>query len=122
MKGIIDWNELWKLMRMSSSWRKTLEEDAGSHGDKYAKQCNESMMRSKSKERTEMEIAKIELNLEYTVLDVGAGVGRLAIPIAKRVKTVTAIDPSKDMLAHLKENMEKECVKILFALINDGKR
>jgi SAM-dependent methyltransferase len=111
MAGIIDWNELWKLMRLSSPSRRTLKEDAGSHCDKYAKQCNESMMRSKNKERTEMEISKIELNPEYTVLDVGTGVGRLAIPIAKKVKTVTAIDPSKAMLAYLQENMEKEGVE-----------
>ena len=111
MTGIINWNELWKLMRLSSPLRKSLEEDAGSRGDKYAKRCNESMMQSKSKERTEMEISKMELNLEYTVLDIGSGPGRLAIPIAKRVKTVTEIDPSRGMLAYLQENMEKEDVK-----------
>lgn len=75
------------------------------------RKCNESMMRSKSKERTEMEISKIELNPEYTVLDIGAGTGRLAIPIAKTVKMVTAIDPSKGMLSYLRENMEKEGVE-----------
>ena len=111
MKGIIDWNELWKLMRMSSPLRRTRDEDVGSHGDKYAKQCNESMMRSKTKERTEMEISKMELNPEYAVLDIGSGPGRLVIPIAKQVKTVTVIDPSRVMMAYLRENMEKEDVK-----------
>lgn len=110
MAGIIDWNELWMLMRLSSTPRRILKEDAGRHCDKYAKQCNESMMRSKSKKRTEMEISKMELNPEYTVLDIGAGTGRLAIPIAKQVKTVTAIDQSLGMLAYLQKNMEKEGV------------
>ena len=45
---------------------------------------------------------------EYTVLDVGAGTDRLAIPIARHVKSVTAIDQSEGMLACLQENMEKE--------------
>jgi len=111
MARIINWNELWKLMRLSSPLRKSLEEDAGSRGDKYAKRCNESMMQSQSREQTEKQIAKMELNPEYTVLDIGSGPGRFAIPIAKRVKTVTAIDPSKGMLAYLQENMEKEDVK-----------
>ena len=111
MAGIIDWNELWKLMRMSSPSRRTLKEDEGSLNEKQAKQCNESMMRSKSKKRTEMEISKLELNPEYAVLDIGSGPGRLAIPIAKQVKTVTAIDQSKDMLAYLQESMEREGVE-----------
>ena len=111
MAGIINWNDLWKLMKLSSPLRRTLDEDAGSRGDKYAKQCNESMMRSKHKEHTEIQIAKIELNPKYTVLDIGSGPGRLAIPIAKTVKMVTAIDQSKGMLSYLRENMEKKGVE-----------
>ena len=98
-------------MRLSSPWKKPLEEDAGSLGDKYAKQCNESLMQSQSKERTEKQISKMELASEDTVLDIGSGPGRLAIPIAKRVKSVTAIDPSRAMLGYLQENMEKGYVK-----------
>ena len=111
MEGIINWNELWKVMRSSSVWRRTLEldEPAGSFWDKRAKQFNESMMQNR--ERAEKQIAKVVLNPEYTVLDVGAGTGRLAIPVAKQVKSVTAIDPSTGMLACLQENMEKEEVK-----------
>ena len=109
MEGIINWNELWKVMRSGSPWRKTLDEPAGSFWDKKSKQFNESMMQNR--ERTEKQIAKIGLALEYTVLDVGAGTGRLAIPIAKQAKSVTAIDPSKGMLACLQENMGREGVK-----------
>jgi tRNA/tmRNA/rRNA uracil-C5-methylase (TrmA/RlmC/RlmD family) len=106
MEGIINWNELWKVMRSGSPWRRTLDKPAGSFWDKKSKQFNESMMQNR--ERTEKQIAKIGLAPEYTVLDVGAGTGRLAIPIAKQAKSVTAIDPSKGMLACLQENMEKE--------------
>lgn len=109
MERIINWNELWKLMRSSSPWRRTLDEPAGSFWDKKSKQFNESMMQNR--ERTEKQIAKIGLAPEYTVLDVGAGTGRLAIPIAKQATSVTAIDPSEGMLACLQENMEKESVK-----------
>ena len=94
---------------LSSPLRKTLEEDAGSLGDKYAKRCSEFSLQNK--ENTGKEIAKIELNPEYTVLDIGSGPGRLAIPISKKVKAVTAIDPSKGMLACVEENMEEVGVK-----------
>lgn len=109
MTEIINWNDLWKLKILSSPLRKTLEEDAGSLGDKYAKRCSEFSLQNK--ENTGKEIAKIELNPEYTVLDIGSGPGRLAIPISKKVKAVTAIDPSKDILAYLQQNMGKEDVR-----------
>ena len=108
MAGILNWNELWKAMRSGHYRRRAHEEeeDPGSRWDKRAERFNESMMQHP--ERAEKQIASLDLKPEYTVLDVGAGTGRLAIPIAKRVKTVTAIDQSKGMLACLQENMEKE--------------
>ncbi|HTX54860.1 MAG TPA: class I SAM-dependent methyltransferase, partial [Candidatus Baltobacteraceae bacterium] len=42
-----------------------------------------------------------------TVLDVGAGVGALTIPLARRVQSVTALDPSSTMLDALRENLKK---------------
>ena len=106
MAGIINWNELWKAMRSGHQRRGDRGEDMGSRWDKRAKKFNESVMQYS--ERTARQIAKLELKPEYTVLDVGAGTGRLTIPIAKQVKSVTAVDPSKGMLACLQENVEKE--------------
>ncbi|NQE04678.1 putative cobalt-precorrin-6B C(15)-methyltransferase (decarboxylating) [ANME-1 cluster archaeon GoMg1] len=108
MAGIINWNELWKTMRTGHYWGKAHEKDADSRLE-CAKKFREWAMRDR--EQAEKQIAPIKLKPEYTVLDVGAGPGRLAIPIAKRVKSVTAIDQSKEMLACLQENMEKEGIK-----------
>jgi SAM-dependent methyltransferase len=108
MQGIIDWNELWKVARSGSMWRRTLNGPAGSFWDGRAKRFNESMMQNRK--RALKQIAKIDLAPEYTVLDVGAGTGRLAIPIAKQVASVTAVDPSGGMLACLQENMGREGV------------
>ena len=106
MTGIINWNELWNATRSGHQHRRDRGEDMGSRWDKRAKKFNESVMQHS--ERTERQIAKLELKPEYTVLDVGAGTGRLSIPIAKQVKSVTAVDPSKGMLACLEENVERE--------------
>ena len=108
MQGIINWNELWKMARSGSMWRRTLNGPAGSFWDGRAKRFNESMMQNR--ERSHKQVAKIKLSPEYTVLDVGAGTGRLAIPIAKQVASVTAVDPSGGMLACLQENMGREGV------------
>lgn len=43
-----------------------------------------------------------------TILDVGAGVGALTIPLAKLVEKVTALDPSAAMLEELRRNLEQE--------------
>ena len=109
MEGIINWNELWKVMRSSSPWRRTLDEPASSfYDERRAKHYNKYVMQNGFKGHRERQIAKIALNPDYTVLDIGSGPGTLAIPIAKQVKSVTAIDPSRGMLACLQENMERE--------------
>ena len=106
MTGIINWNELWKTMMSGHKHRGDRGEDPGSMWDKRARKFNESAMRNQ--ERTEKQLANLELKPDYTVLDVGCGTGRLAIPIAKQVKAVTAIDQSTGMLACLQENMKRE--------------
>ena len=45
----------------------------------------------------------IEARPDETWLDVGAGAGRFALPIARRVREVVAVDPSERMLAALGE-------------------
>ena len=105
MAGIINYNELWKAMR-SGYYRRG--ENSGSRWDERARKFNESAMRNR--ERTEKQLANLELKPDYTVLDVGCGTGRLAIPIAKQVASVTAIDQSTGMLTCLHENMEKESI------------
>jgi SAM-dependent methyltransferase len=41
-----------------------------------------------------------------TVLDAGAGAGRLAVPLAERCRHVTAVEPSAAMVERLKEHAE----------------
>jgi SAM-dependent methyltransferase len=53
---------------------------------------------------------RLELHPDWTALDVGAGTGVLALPMAKICKHVTALDGSSEMLQYLKQNAERQGV------------
>jgi SAM-dependent methyltransferase len=104
MSGIINWNELWKASHHNGFHHHG--ENLADHWDRRAKEFNRKVMRHK--ERSESQIASLGLSPEDTVLDIGAGTGRLAIPMAKIARSVTALDQSSGMLDCLKENMSTE--------------
>ena len=54
---------------------------------------------------------KLILNENDTVLDLGCGEGTITIPIAKKVKSVTALDSSTKMLEVLDKKAKKENIK-----------
>jgi SAM-dependent methyltransferase len=45
-----------------------------------------------------------------SVLDVGAGVGALTVPLAKVVEEVTALEPAPAMLEELRRNLDRHCL------------
>lgn len=51
-------------------------------------------------------LERIVIRPEWSVLDIGCGTGALAIPAAKKAKSVTAIDMSTNMLKILKDDTE----------------
>ncbi len=59
-------------------------------------------------ELTKKQLKILPLSKELTVLDVGAGTGRMTLPMAKRVKHVTALEPAEKMLARLNENAQTQ--------------
>lgn len=105
MTGIINWNELRKAM-ISEGRRRRGRENSGEIWDKRAEEFNRST--KGRNERTERQVASLPLDSDCTVLDVGAGTGRLSVPIAKIAKQVTVVDQSRGMLSYLEENMAAE--------------
>ena len=107
MPGIINWDELWKATHANGFHHHG--KDLASHWDSRAELFNKRVMKSKA--RSESQVAILGLSSSETVLDVGAGTGRLALPMARLAKNVTALDQSSGMLACLRENMAAEGIE-----------
>ena len=103
MHRIIDWNELWKAIYASSPERIEKGRDPAAHWNKRAAAYHRATCDETGS--TEREIGVMEIAPDDTVLDVGAGTGRLAVPIARTAAHVTALDPSEGMLSVLRERM-----------------
>ena len=103
MHRIIDWNELWKAIYASSPERVEKNRDPAAHWDKRAAAYHQATRDESGSAEWELEV--MEITSGDTVLDMGAGTGRLAVPIARTAAHVTALDPSAGMLSVLKGRM-----------------
>lgn len=108
-----DWNDLWKNAVLGASWRKR-GKDPVAFFDGKAEWYNKVVL--KRTDHAPYALSRIEVDRDATVLDIGSGPGTLAIPLARTVKHVTAVDPSEAMLHYLKKNAQKEGVENIACL------
>jgi ubiquinone/menaquinone biosynthesis C-methylase UbiE len=103
MTGLVDWNQIRRSALLASH-------RCDFHNPSYWNQQAESVNNNVAQmnELTQKQLKLLPLKSEDNVLDIGAGTGRMTLPIAKRVKHVTALEPSENMLILLKENAAKE--------------
>lgn len=104
----IDWNIMWKEACGNSPWKGLSSKELW---DKRAAKFNKRIDNVKSDgEKLDKDdyiskmLTRIETSPEDNILDIGCGPGTLAIPLAQKVKNVTGLDISSEMLKHLKEN------------------
>jgi SAM-dependent methyltransferase len=90
----LDWDELWRNARARKTW-------AGSNAKDWDKKAPSFSSRNQSSPFVSQVLDLIPLTASSTVLDIGCGPGTLALPIADRVKSVTAVDYSSGMLSTL---------------------
>ncbi|HJH28504.1 MAG TPA: class I SAM-dependent methyltransferase, partial [Methanosarcinaceae archaeon] len=103
----IDWNKMWMEAMENASWR-TRRGDITEFWDKRARWFCQSI---EDDDRPAQMISKLDIDPKCTVLDIGAGPGTLTIPLAKIVKHVTVVEPSRGMLACLRENAANESLE-----------
>jgi SAM-dependent methyltransferase len=107
----IDWNEIWRARQdrydaaritgdTSHDW------DKRENADRYAAQSA-----GEFKKRIRMTLDDLEVGPSTRVLDIGAGPGTLAVPLAPRVKEITAVEPGAGMIAALQERAGKEGIR-----------
>lgn len=102
----MNWNKMWMRAVENGSLRK-LRGDMTEFWNRIAERYNETVEHN---DRSMQMISRLDIDPECTVLDIGAGPGTLTIPLAKRVKHITAVEPSSGMLACLKKNAAEEGV------------
>jgi SAM-dependent methyltransferase len=105
-----DWPALWRELtaRVRHPARESPDEGAGRH-EQWAARFD-SAVRRKARERpdTLLDFVAEKLRPEHTVLDIGAGTGHFALPFARRVRSVTAVEPSASMADLLQKNAAAE--------------
>src|SRR5947208_12846539 len=93
----IDWAQGWKRVVED---RATLAAGDADHG--YWDRRAASYARSTQTRIDEfLQVLEPYLSPLKTLIDVGAGTGRHAVPLAERLEWVTAIEPSEGMRSHL---------------------
>jgi len=93
----IDWLELWRELVTKKLHPKTekLVERYKGHGHNR-KERPDSLL--------EFVLKVVDVN--DTAIDIGAGTGRWTIPLAKTIRSVTAVEPTSGMAEMLKENLD----------------
>ena len=101
-----DWQQSWRELTERA---RRPEEDAPERRARHAARFDSAVKR-KSRERpdTLLDFVLSKLKPEYTVLDIGAGTGHFAVPFARIVRSVTAVEPSSDMADRLRNNASAE--------------
>jgi ubiquinone/menaquinone biosynthesis C-methylase UbiE len=100
----IEWSKLWQDGIMDA-WSHQYIKKYGSITAAWDHKAAEYTKSMEHSNRTQL-IEKIEEHSPETVLDVGAGTGIFALPLAKSVKRVVAVEPSPGMLDILKNKAE----------------
>lgn len=99
----VDWAEHWRLLVAERTAA------AGSHGDtSYWDRRASSYARSTRARADEfLNVLEPYLSPRKTLIDVGAGAGRHALPLAEKLEWVTAVEPSEGMRAQIppRDNM-----------------
>jgi SAM-dependent methyltransferase len=98
----MDWNEEWnRSIRLTSRARL----NAASFWDDRVRSCGPGHF---PEELTKDQIHIIRPEREQRILEIGPGVGRLTLPLARSSLEVTVVDPSVAMLNILKERSQSE--------------
>ena len=103
-----DWNEIWKERQKLHGLSKHSDDPSHNWNKRENAERYDSTSRSEYDDRVHITIAGLKITKNSRVLDIGAGPGTLAIPLAPLVKEVTAVEPGSGMISVLNERAMHE--------------
>ncbi len=97
----IDWNSLWQEARRQKSWQKKKSSDWDRKAAGFAERnCDSAYV--------ELFLRQMDIDSDFSILDIGSGPGTLALPLARKTRKVTAVDFSPAMLKELSRRADLE--------------
>ena len=104
----LNWAELWR--ELSERFLRPETEGQGGRWQGDRASHFDAAVKRKRRERPDslLDFVVGRLHPEDTVLDIGTGTGRFAIPMARVARSVTVVEPSPSMAAFLRENAAAE--------------
>jgi len=100
----IDWNLVWKL-QIQRSREQSPGRDCARIWESRESALQFWDMCHRERSRIDKTIWETDITPQSRVLDIGAGPGTLAVPFARKVAHVTAIEPAEGMVGVLREKM-----------------
>ncbi|NPV30172.1 MAG: class I SAM-dependent methyltransferase [Firmicutes bacterium] len=107
------WSEAWQAAREKSLFARQRPERAGTdwwnrRAARFAAQTQEGDIEERVAKVMHMLGHKDALKKEARLLDIGAGPGNFALPLARRVQQVVALDPAGEMLEILRQRAQEQ--------------
>jgi len=106
----IDWNEVWKS-QMHRNRRSSPGRDCSKIWESRESALQFWNMCQQERNRIDKTIWETDTTPQSRVLDIGAGPGTLAIPLAQKVAHVTAVEPAEGMVSVMREKMAEFAVQ-----------
>ncbi len=107
----IDWNSMWQAELAGSNWKQGSSKELwNKRAESFSKSISQAVEEEDKLDKDDYiskMLARVQVKPEWSVLDIGCGPGTLAIPLAKKAASLTALDLSSEMLKYLKINAEK---------------
>ncbi|MDM7938760.1 MAG: class I SAM-dependent methyltransferase, partial [Methanothrix sp.] len=106
----IDWNEVWKS-QMHRNRRSSPGRDCSKIWESRESALQFWNMCQQERNRIDKTIWETDTTPKSRVLDIGAGPGTLAIPLAQKVAHVTAVEPAEGMVSVMRDKMAEFAVQ-----------
>jgi 16S rRNA G527 N7-methylase RsmG len=87
-------------------WQELVSNTSRNSPDELLKRYKKHALQKTERPDPLLDFILNSLGQESSVLDIGAGSGRWTIPLARKARSVTAVEPADDMIAILQQNLD----------------